>query len=374
MLNLPNYQVSVISLTTGRLQIILDSTTWYSLRYSRKVNDIGVFVLVLPYTSDYYMAFDWDNFVEVFRTSPITGTLQLEETYLVRAKQRFREGNEERLVVGGVSLTHLLARRIIDPDDDPTATDGYSRKSGAADTVMRGYVREQAGDLASAGRTFPGLTVESVLGTGLSIDKTFRYDNLLAAMQEMADGSGVDFYLTRTNLNLVSVWIAETGNDYTRTTNESQRLPFVVLSPNRRNLTDPSINIDRTDEKNYVYALGQGQGEQRLVVKDSTSDASLTQWNRIEFVKDARNIEKTNSQGLIDAATAALNEKKVQHEFTFTPTGTDGGSIYRKNWDIADFLTVIWDTEEVDLRIDGVEIELSESGESLDVQVKQILT
>jgi hypothetical protein len=372
-MTLPNYQVTVTSLVTGRTLAIYDSTNFYSLRYSRKVNDIGVFVIVFPYESGFWTTFDTDNFVEIYRTSPITGSLILEETYLARARHRFREGNEEKLVIGGVSLTHLLARRVIDPDDDPTATDGYSRKNGAADTIMRAYVREHAGDLASAGRFFPGLTVESVLGTSLTLSKNFRYDNLFTALQEMANGSGVDFYVTRTDLNLVSVWIAEIGSDMTRTTNEPQRLPYVVLAPARGNLQDPSINIDRTNEKNFVYCLGQGQGEQRLVVKDSTADASLTAFNRIEFVKDARNIDKLDSAALQDAATAALNEKKTLHEFTFRPTGYDEGSIYRKDWDVADFVTAIWDTVETDLRIDGVEIEISDAGESLDVTVQQIM-
>lgn len=370
---LPNYQVNFISKTTGRVLAVFDSTSFYSLRYSRKVNDIGVFVLVFPYSPDLWVMADWDNFVEVFRTSPDTGELILEETYLIRAKQRFRENNEEKLVIGGVSLTHLLARRIIDPADDPTATDGYSKKSGAADTVMRDYVREHAGDLASAGRFFPGLTVESVLGTGLSINKSFRYDNLFSALQEMADGSGVDFYVTRPNLNLVSVWIAEIGRDLTRTSNEWQRLPFVVFTPNRGNLQDPSINLDRADERNFVYCLGQGQGEQRLVVKASTDAATLTPFNRIEFVKDSRNIDKLDSQGLQDAATAALNQNKALEEFTFRPTGTDAGSIYRLDWEIGDFVTVIWGDQEVDLRIDGVEIEIDSQGESLEVINRQIV-
>lgn len=370
---LADYQISVINVTTGRVEIIFDPTTFVSVRYSRKINDIGAFVAVLPYTTEYYAAFGWDNYVEIKRTDPDTGDLVLEETYLVRAKHRYREGNIEQIVVGGLSLNHLLARRIIDPDDDPTATDGYSVKSGAADTVMRGYVREQAGDLASVDRAFPQLTVAAVAGTGVSINKSFRYDNLFNAMQEMAAGSGIDFRIERIDFNFTQVVIGAFGVDRTRTTNEPQALPWLGLSPVRGNLQEPSLNIDRTEEKNYVYVLGQGQGEERIVVKAYTSDVTLSPYNRIEFSKDQRNVGKLDIAGLQTSATTQLNSNQAVNDFTFKPIVGNAGSVYRSDWDIGDKATVIWDDVEMDLRIAGIEIEIDETGETFDVNVETIV-
>lgn len=370
---LPNYQLNVISVTTGRVVAIYDSQTWQSLHYSRELNDIGAFVAVLPYTDAYYAAFAWDNFVEIYRTSPITGLPILEETYLVRSRHRYREGNIEQLVVGGLSLNHLLARRIINPADDPAAVDGYSKKSGAADTVMRDYVEEQCGSLAPAARRFPGLTVAAVLGAGVSINKSYRYDNLFNALVEMADGSGIDFRVERVSDYQTSVIIESIGTDKTRTTNEPLTLPWVGLSPNRRNLQEPSLKVDRTDEKNYVYVLGQGQGEQRLVYEDSTADSTLTPFNRIEVAKDQRNVDKLDTDGLVTAAITELNKRKAIHEFTYKPIVGAGGNVYRRDWDMGDKVTVLWDTEQNDLRIKGVEIQADSDGETIDVSVETIV-
>ncbi len=371
-MSLPDYQVVVVSQDSGLVVAIYDSPAFDSLRYSRKVNDIGTFVLVFPYTDSYYNAFSWDNFVEIRRTNPLTGHMELEESYLVRARHRFREDNDERLVVGGMSLNHLLARRIINPLDDPTALDGYSVKSGPADTVMRDYVREQAADLASAIRQFPGMSVPAVPGGGATINKSFRYDNLFNAMQEMAVGSAIDFQVLRTDYYYTEVVIGVIGTDKTRTTNEPLVLPWLGLSPQRGNLDNPSLKIDRTDEKNYVYVLGQGQGEQRIVVEDYTTDVVLTRFNRIEFVKDQRNVDKTDTSGLTSSATEQLNKNKVKNDFTFDVSDTNQGSIYRADWELGDKGTAIWDQEELDLRITGVEIEIDSSGEQVAVSVETI--
>lgn len=369
---LPDYQVDVISCVTGNVIAIYDMLNFDSLRYSRKVNDVGVFVLSMSYTPEYYAAFQWDNFVEIRRTHPVTNLLAVEETYFVRSLHHYREGNEERLVVGGLSLTHLLMRRIINPADDPAATDGYSVKTGAADTVMRDYIREQAGDLTSAARQFPAFTVEAVEGTGDTVSFSYRYDNLYNALSEIAYQSGIDFYLTRVTDNAISVFIERTGVDRTETTNEPFGLQWVGLSPLRGNLTEPSLMQDRTDEKNCVYCLGQGQGEERLVVEDFTDEVFLTPYNRIEYVKDARNVDKLDTVGLQTAADASLNENKANREFTFIPTGYDAGSIYRKDWDIADKITAIWEAEHQDLRIMGVEVNVDRGNEDVQVIIEEI--
>lgn len=371
-MGLPSYQVSIINSITGRVEKIYDPESFYSLQYTRMLNDVGIFVMVLPYVRETYDLFGYDYFAEIRRTDPNdTHQLLLEDTYLIRSKHRFRDGNEERVVMGGFSLNHLLIRRIIDPDDDPAASEGYSKKQGAADTVMRAYVREQAADLASAERSFPLFSVDAVAGTGIDISESFRYDNLLEAMQKMAVESGIDFRIYRVAFNQTALAIAPIGSDLTQTTNEPQGLPYVGLSPLHGNISDPSLRLDRSDEKNYVYVLGQGQGEERIVLQASTSDVDLTPYNRIEFTRDSRNVDKTDILGLASDADAALNDNKAVREFTFTSTGVDGGSIYRLNWDVGDRITTSWDDETADLRISGVDINIDSGGETINPIIEE---
>lgn len=364
-MGLPDYQIAVISCTTGQTLRIFGMLEFYSLRYRRALNAVGVLVAVLPYAAALEALFAWDNFIEVYRTSPLTELLILEETYLVRSRQRFRADNEERLVVGGVSLNQLLMRRIVDPADDPAATAGYSVKSGVADTVMRAYVREQAADLASTARKTPGLTVSNVAGVGLPVNKSARYVNLFTVINDLSQGGGMDFQISRGTGAALVMDIERIGS--VRTVANYPGGSWVGINPNRGNLSDPSLAIDRTDEHNYVYALGQGQGAARQLVKVASADATLTPFNRCEFVKDARNVEQTNVAGLTSAAYEALADQKVVTEFEFQPTGVEAGSIYRKNWDVGDSITAQWGDFQQDLRITGIEITLDDSGEDLTV-------
>lgn len=365
MTGLPDYQIAVISCRTGETLRIFGMLEFYSLRYKRALNAVGVCVAVLPYAAELEALFAWDNFIEVYRTHPVTQLLVLEETYLVRSRQRFRSDNEERLVVGGVSLNQLLMRRLVDPADDPAATAGYSIKTGAADTVMRAFAREQAADLASAARRFPGLTVSNVSGVGLPVTKSARYVNLFTVINDLSQSGGMDFQISRGTGAALVMNIERIGSVLTVANYPGG--VWVGINPNRGNLSDPSLSIDRTEEHNYVYALGQGQGANRQLVNVASADATLTPFNRCEFVKDARNVPQTDVAGLTSAAYEAIADEKVVTEFTFQPTGVEAGSIYRKNWDVGDSITAQWGDFEQDLRITGIEINLDDNGEELSV-------
>src|SRR5690554_4624822 len=121
---LPHYQLTIVDAASGTTKAVITGSGLDNLRYSRALNNIGALALTLPEGIDWPSIFTLDTLIEVARTSPITGALQVEDTYLTRLTHRFREGDTELFVVGGLSLNHLLARRVIDPDDDPMASGG----------------------------------------------------------------------------------------------------------------------------------------------------------------------------------------------------------------------------------------------------------
>src|SRR5262245_10864012 len=112
---LADYQLTVRSPADGSVLTILDGTAFDDCKYSRLLNDVGVLAMTLPPNTDWPSIFTLDTLIDIERTSPTTGQLQIEETYLTRLLHRFRDGDQERFVVGGLSLNHLIARRIVDP-------------------------------------------------------------------------------------------------------------------------------------------------------------------------------------------------------------------------------------------------------------------
>ncbi len=368
-MSLPNYQINILSPIDASVTAIYDATAIDDLRYSRALNDIGILAMTLPSTAQNRANFALDSFIEVYRED-VNGVLQREETYLTRLMHRFIEGDREQFVVGGLSLNHLMARRIIDPDSDPLMAGGYSTKSGTADQVIYDYCMEQVSILATPiERRVPGLFVGVVAGIGGNVGARLRHENLFEQMQILAKRGAVDFVIERTTGSTLLLSIGVIGADKTRGTNAPLGLPWVGLSPKRGNLTLPSLLKDRKTESNYIYALGQGQADNRLVYKAAGVDIADSPYNRIEFAEDVRNVEKGDVVGLITGGDAALDEHKFKNEFTYQPTGQEPGNVYHIDWDLGDAVTVDWDETTLDLRITGVELAISSEGETISATV-----
>lgn len=370
MPGLPDYQILVINPSTGTPAALFDGVSLYNLTYSRVLNGIGALTLELPSDTDLNAIFPLDALVEVQRTSPITGMLQVEGGYFVRLTHRYRQGDEERFLVGGVSYEHLLSRRVIDPADDPLGTGGYSTKAGPADQVMISYAREQAADLASAVRQFPNLTVAASLDVGTAVGKRLRYDSLFTVFQDLAEAGNVDFQIVRINDNNLRLIVAPIGTDKTQTRNYPFA-PFVRLDPIRGNLENPSLLQDRREEQNFVYAFGQGANENRILATLSGVGIGDSPYNRIEFKIDVRRANRTDPNTLLTSARSALGENRALKEFTFKPSAVEPGNTYRLDWDLGDKITAGWDTVSVDLRVIEVELEISQSGEEINVKLEE---
>lgn len=370
-MSLADYQITIIDPYTGGVKTVLDGTAFDAMKYSRSLNDVGLFAMTLPNRDEWPAIFSLDSFIQVQRTSPVNGTLQTEETYFARLTHHYREGNEEKFIVGGLSLNHLLARRLIDPDDDPLSGAGYSTKAGPADDILHDYADEQCGSVASTVRQFPNFSVAPSASIGTPAGRRLRYENLLDIFQDVANQSNVDFITTRLNGNTLRLTITPIGTDKTRSRNYPFA-PFVELNPERGNLSDPSLLFDRKQEQNFVYALATGPGESRIVTKVAGDGTGDSPYNRIEFTTDVRNAERGDTTTVRTSAFAALFDKAAKKEFTFRPTGTEPGATYRVDYDVGDVVTCTFGDESFDLRIRGVEINLNSNSEDIAVTVKPL--
>lgn len=368
-MSLPSYQITVMDHHDGGVLAVF-SGEQITMTYSRALNDVGALSLAMPLIPDYDSIFSLDNFIEVKRTDPVSGALVVEETYLSRHVRKYRDQDDEMFVVGGLSLNNLIARRVIDPADDPLQASGFSTKAGDAMEVMRSYAREQMGDLASVDRQTVNLSIPVGVSNGKNVGDRIRFDNLFDKLQDFAQRSEVDFQIRRSYQNFMVMDIKPLGVDRSKTAN-APNLPYVYFSVKRANLNAPSLEVDRRDEKNFVYVEGQGQGTNRYLFKVGTGDQHDSAFNRIEFHVDAANAQNNDPYTILGAGLDALfaNRKKVT--FTHTPTNEEPGAIYRADWDLGDMVTVGWLDYEADLRIVNVEITLSEDNEDLKIRVEQ---
>ena len=349
----------------------MDSSAFDDLQYSRVLNDVGTLAMSLPVGNPYAqeliaLGLDavLDDFVEVSRTSPITGKLIVEDTFLLRLIHRFRENDTERLAIGGYSLNHLLLRRIVDPDDDPLQAGGYSTKAGLASSVMREYVIQQMGYAASAVRQFPLFNVPVIGDFGTSVGRRLRHEVMLEVLQGIALANQCDFVVQRGDGRNLNCNIQPIGTDRRYSTNFPSS-PYLIIDPIRGNLANPSMLFDRKDEKTFMYALGQGQGAARKLLKLPGEGLYDSPFNRIEVVADVRSSDKADALTLYTEGNAKLREYRKKREFTFDASQLPPGNEYRNDWDIGDYLTQQWEGVMLDLRLNKVEVTVSSSGETL---------
>lgn len=377
-MSLPDYQIVFVSCRTGLTQYVLDPSAVDDLMYSRELNGVGSVALTLPAANAYAqelitLGLDnvLDDFIEIYRTDPVNGGLILEETYLLRLIHQFSEGDNERVALGGYSLNHLLMRRLIDPATDALQSGGYSTKTGVyASGIMREYAVQQAGGGAGT-RAFPNFNVPVIGDFGTSTGRRLRYEVLLEVLQNIALSNDCDFIVQRASGNVLNCNIMPIGVDRRYSTNYPFS-SFMIIDPLRGNLSNPSILYDRKNEKNFMYAQGQGQGINRKLLQVPGAGIADSPYNRIEFLEDVRAAEKADALTLYTQAKASLRENEPKREFTFQLTGIEPGNAYRNDWDMGDKLTAMYGNFVLDLRVTNVEIAVSASGETITPKVTTI--
>jgi hypothetical protein len=366
-----SYQILIINPTTGLVEGIIDSQSVVDIQYSRILNGIGRLAVTLPADDRWNALFTLDTLVEIYRTHPVLGTLQKEETYFVRIFNRSQTAESDLITFGGLSLNHILTRRVINPNDDPLVAGAYSTKAGHADTVIYDYVNEQMGTAASLERQMPNFSIELPTGIADGAGARLSYENLYDEMLKLAKAGKTDIIVERTTGNNLKLYIKPIGVDRTKLTNYPLK-QWVGLSPIRGNLPEAALALDRSSEKNFVYELGNGEGSRRDILEVPGSGMADSPWNRCEFSEDSRGIERNDALGLLTGALNSLYENRYKQEFSMSCRADEPGNAYKDDWDLGDLVTVLFNNMEFNLRISEVSISFSETEETINVQVEQL--
>lgn len=365
-MSFPQYRLRVWRQNDGALLTWIPLEQAYSMQFDRLINKIGALSVTLLYEPGMEVTFATDNIVDVDRRAA-DGNFYTEASFFVRFMERFEAADGERMLIGGKSVTDLLARRVINPADDPLAVGGYSTKAGATEQIIREYIREQAGDLASAGRQTLRLTVPSVITAGTESGLRLRWKNLWDEMSNLGDANDVDIEVIHTGAANFECFIGRRGSD--KSVPISGLTPFTVFSPQRRNVVDPRLTIDRRKEATFIYTLGDGDQQNRTVLETASTRVADSAYNRIEITSDARQADKKTVQQLITEAIRTLNDNAPEQDFDFKLEGNAGGAVYREDFDLGDTVTIVWDELQVDRRIVGISFELDGQTEIVKVKI-----
>lgn len=336
--------------TSGVLVNLFDA--FERLSYSRQLNAPGYYEVVHladdPRLEDYVP----DALVEFWRR-PVGGAWRVDYEALHRRRRWWTdESGVERFSSIGRGYEDLLSRRIMIPG----AGDEYDSYSDNLTDVLRAMARTHCGVGAAVARQMAGFAVQADDGAGPAVQVDFRYDNLLGALQEMAN-YGADFAVVGTGpatFEFRAYWPYR-GTD--RTVGNILGNPPVTFDINLANMDSPQVIEDWLTLANYVYVAGQGEAELRTIRErsDATSIAE-TPWGRRESFYDQRQLSVNAS---LDAAgDRFLAENAKVTEFAFRAI-EQNSCRYGVHWDLGDLVTARYRTYQFDIRVVQVNVSLT---------------
>jgi len=227
----------------------------------------------------------------------------------------------ETLVVTAVDDLVWLRRRLAHPQPGtaapPYSTTAYDQRSGAASSVISGYVDRNAGPSAVFARQVPGLLVLPPAAFGPTVTVQARYDNLLEFVRSIANAAGVGI--------------------------ACRDLQFSVYQPHGRAVFSVDLGtlggwegVIEASEATYTYVGGGGEGTAR-VIRELSDGAGQLAWGRLETFIDRR--DTTDPATLDQAASEALADARRPPVVTMAALDTDGQQ-FLVDWNVGDLAVV----------------------------------
>jgi hypothetical protein len=350
---------------SGELLQVIDRFDY--LEYVRSENEVGYLKTIIPNAiRDYYQK----NFViEVWRKIPGSRPyIDMDtEWRLIKSRSVEKQGGAWLDVFGQDSIGLLDQVRIY----YFSGTD-YTEKSGAAGSLMREFVLENAGgDATDANRWESGgfdsdfFRVEADQGLGASVTPNRASGaKLLTILQQIASqseqlGSRIFFDVVRIDNNLLEfqTFAGQRGVDHGPDSGQE-----IVLSTLNGTLEEASHTEDHTDSYNAVAALGGGQGTSRTVSAASSSDAGGGPFDRAEAVYDARTVTVQATLDNLANEALARGQKRIMIEAKLVDTA---GLRYGVHYNYGDRVTVVAGGQKYAARIGAMQVVVENGEEKL---------
>lgn len=334
---------------------------WVRMEYGVKVGDIGYYRLELTATDPRIQLFAVDGQVEVYRAdkpNQLNWYLDFEGLHRQEIRKVDAKGRQVYSSIG-VGYNDLLARRIIGYKAGTVRSD----KNAAAETVMKEYVDENCGPVATIanGRlstgAMPGFFVDTDQGNGVEWSGSRAFELVLDVLKEISNYSGIDYAVVGTGPATYEfrTYVGQLGQD--RTTlgldarngkNTAGNYP-VVFSVSAGTIQEFSYTSNHLNEVNVIYVLGQGTASTRtVIVRQNIAAIATSPLNRREVSRPASKNEFLYQLNAFGDET--LESLKAAEEVTFVPM-QQSSTIYGRNFDVGDRVTFKHDTVQIHKRI-----------------------
>lgn len=342
-----------------------------SFRYTKVVNGYGTFELSAP-EEEWPETWRGLDYQYHFWRRANGGEWKVDFIGLQRDVARDTPTGNTVLTISGVDQNELLARRIV----AYAAGSAQAQKTDNLDDMMKAIVRENLGSSAVDGRNITSsfrFTVAADQGLAPSIAKGFAWENVLDTLQDLSDTSAgqasgaKDLYfeiaLASYNGNhqplfQFRTYINQPGVDRTY---PNGRDP-IVFSLKNANISNVHHERVYSDEINYVYAGGLGEGSDRNVQSaGDTLRINTSPLNRRETFANASHVEDA---AVVQVAYEELNAGIPTRSISATILDTET-SPYQRAWNHGDKVTVFYGTKTFDEVIRVTEVRVVNKKETI---------
>lgn len=270
-----------------------------SFSFKSVYNGIGTWSLDFPANFEYFGSQPFRAGIVVTRngqtvfSGPVR-SFEREEVY----------GRSHDMLVGGTDDTGSLERvRCLPVISGPPYTSAPAdARTGPAETLMRGYVHDNAALGAHIQRRITGLVAGTSGGLGLTVDETARFDPLLAVLQRLAVkgvAAGANPLWFRVVQNSADPGILDL-----LVSPPVDRSRDIVFGFERRNLVSLTEREKAPRGGNYGIAGGKGEAEKQLI-REWGESYSINRYGRHEYWL---NLTQLNFAEELDAEIVAILE------------------------------------------------------------------
>jgi hypothetical protein len=266
--------------------------------------------------------------------------------------------NDNRWEFTALGASCLLNRRITEP---PAGADTDKYTNAPVETIMKSLVDKNAINPTNADRKILNLVNEPDTGRGGNITVfESRYKNLSEELFALSLSSGAGWGISL-NMELLQLQFnIYIGRDLAYNTTGA---PYVVFSPEFKNISDQEYSKTTSNYKNVAYAAGQGEGAARNI---QIVGAAAGQARREVFI-DARDL--SDDTILADRGAEKLNEYKVIESFECEVIQS-GRFQYKRDYLLGDIVSV--QNRQIGKTLDARIIEIEESYEGNKRTIKPV--
>lgn len=339
--------------------------------------NIGTLSVTIPGTHD-YTGFRRDGRIAFYRIPTaefVSGQPELQLVgntvwLIVDRKRTIDADRRETIQIFCVHPNDLLTRRVVAYSEGSAEAD----KSGAADDLMKAYVRENFTATGDTARNWSSslFAVANDTTAAPTVTKAASYRTVLTVCQELAAAAATagtyanfEVYGTETGPFTFRTYIGQRGADQSSTSGQP-----LSISVTMGEFGAVELEENWADIATYVYGGGAGKKDERIVTAAwDTALINGSPYGRIEYFQDAGGTD--DGAVTTTAAEQALRERRPRILFTGAVKDTEAATFGEEyNWGdrvvgeyarpdpIAQGFT---DFQQYDCRVDPVRISVQRS-------------